>query len=112
MLPFRSTLAVGCAIGTSANAIAGATDATADTAGEGGFSAASSTALEEVLVTAQRREERVQDVPIPLSVINTIELTENNQVKLTDKACCWPYWPASSRVALPLVWMPENPSAN
>ncbi len=38
----------------------------------------------EVLVTAQKREERLQDVPIPVTVVNTQSLTENNQVYLKD----------------------------
>jgi iron complex outermembrane recepter protein len=76
---FRSTLAVACAIGMSTHAIADPPNSnnpnsTADT----------STVLEEVLVTAQKREERLQDVPIPVSVVSTAALTENNQVKLTD----------------------------
>lgn len=35
-------------------------------------------------MTAQKREERLQDVPIPLSVISTSSLAANYQVKLTD----------------------------
>lgn len=42
------------------------------------------TTLEEVVVSAQKRNERLQDVPIPVSVINSSALTESNQVKLTD----------------------------
>lgn len=80
-MTFRSTLAVACAISISVHATAdaqnaGSSNSTADTA--------SSTTLEEILVTAQKREERLQDVPIPVSVVNTAALTENNQVKLTD----------------------------
>jgi outer membrane receptor protein involved in Fe transport len=74
---FRSIGAVACAISISANAIA-------DAPGSDSSSSSSSNTLEEVLVTAQKREERLQDVPIPVSVINTAALTENNQVKLTD----------------------------
>jgi outer membrane receptor protein involved in Fe transport len=78
---FRSTLAVACAISMSTRAIADSPNSnnpnsTSDNA--------SSTQLEEVLVTAQKREERLQDVPIPVSVVSTTALTENNQVKLTD----------------------------
>src|ERR1700683_1087880 len=40
--------------------------------------------LQEVIVTAEKRSERIQDVPIPVSTIDTSALTENNQVKLTD----------------------------
>jgi iron complex outermembrane recepter protein len=38
----------------------------------------------EVVVTAQKREERIQDVPIPVTSINTDKLLENNQVSFSD----------------------------
>jgi iron complex outermembrane recepter protein len=40
--------------------------------------------LEEVLVTAQKREERLQDVPVPVTVINPQGLIESNQLRLED----------------------------
>lgn len=40
--------------------------------------------LDEIVVTAQKREERLQDVPIPLTVVDTKNLEENNQTSLTD----------------------------
>jgi outer membrane receptor protein involved in Fe transport len=40
--------------------------------------------LEEILVTAQKRGERLQDVPVPVSVINTESLTNSNQVRVQD----------------------------
>jgi len=40
--------------------------------------------LQEVVVTAQKREERLVDVPIPVATINTDKLTENGQVLLRD----------------------------
>ena len=40
--------------------------------------------LEEVIVTSQKREERLQDVPLPVSVIDTQSLADNNQVLLKD----------------------------
>jgi iron complex outermembrane recepter protein len=40
--------------------------------------------LEEVVVTAQKREERLQDVPVPVTAINASELLESNQVHLQD----------------------------
>jgi iron complex outermembrane receptor protein len=88
-MTFRSTLAVACAISMSANAIADQTNSnnpnsTSTTSSQSSSSSASATELEEVLVTAQKREERLQDVPIPVSVVSTAALTENNQVKLTD----------------------------
>jgi len=40
--------------------------------------------LEEVVVTAQKREERLQDVPVPVTAISADTLSENNQVRLQD----------------------------
>ncbi len=38
----------------------------------------------EVVVTAQKKEERLLDTPVPVSVISAASLTENNQVLLRD----------------------------
>jgi iron complex outermembrane receptor protein len=43
-----------------------------------------SDALEEILVTAQKRTERIQDVPIPVTVLNANTLAENGQDRLRD----------------------------
>ena len=40
--------------------------------------------LDVVLVTAERRDERLQDVPIPVTVLNTDSLVEQNQNRLQD----------------------------
>jgi outer membrane receptor protein involved in Fe transport len=40
--------------------------------------------LEEVIVTAQKREERLQDVPVPVTVLNADALTEVAQFSLRD----------------------------
>jgi iron complex outermembrane recepter protein len=40
--------------------------------------------LEEVVVTAQKREERLQDVPAAVSVLNTDTLTQTGQIQLRD----------------------------
>lgn len=40
--------------------------------------------LQEVIVSAQKRDERIQDVPVPLSVLDSQELIEQNQVRLQD----------------------------
>ena len=42
--------------------------------------------VEEVIVTAQKRAERLQDVPVPVSVVSTQELVETNQLRLQDYA--------------------------
>jgi iron complex outermembrane recepter protein len=86
---FRSTLAIACAISMSAHAIADPQNSnnpssTSPTSSLSSSSASSPAALDEVVVTAQKREERLQDVPIPLSVISTSSLAANSQVKLTD----------------------------
>jgi len=40
--------------------------------------------LEEVVVTAQKREERLQDVPVAVTVLNPETLAENGQSRLVD----------------------------
>jgi iron complex outermembrane recepter protein len=40
--------------------------------------------IEEVIVTAQKRSERLQDVPVPVSVVNAELLTQTNQVRMQD----------------------------
>jgi iron complex outermembrane receptor protein len=40
--------------------------------------------LAEVVVTAQKREERVQDVPVPVTVLNADSLAANDQFRLQD----------------------------
>jgi len=40
--------------------------------------------LQEVVVTAQKKEERLLDVPVPVSVVSGAKLTENSQVLLRD----------------------------
>jgi iron complex outermembrane receptor protein len=81
-MTFRCALAVACAISLSAHAIAAAPNSYNSSSPSDASSSPS--ALDEIVVTAQKREERLQDVPIPLSVISTTLLTVNNQVKLTD----------------------------
>ena len=40
--------------------------------------------LGEIVVTAQKRTERLQDVPVPVTAINAESLVETNQVRLQD----------------------------
>jgi iron complex outermembrane recepter protein len=40
--------------------------------------------LEEVIVTAQKRAERLQDVPVPVTAISGATLTQTNQLRLED----------------------------
>jgi outer membrane receptor protein involved in Fe transport len=43
-----------------------------------------SRSVEEVIVTPQKRSENLQEVPIPVSVVNTTALADNNQTRLRD----------------------------
>jgi outer membrane receptor protein involved in Fe transport len=40
--------------------------------------------VEEIVVTAQKTEQRLQEVPVPVAVINAQSLVENNQLGLRD----------------------------
>jgi len=40
--------------------------------------------LNEVIVTAQKREERLQDVPVPVTALSADELAENNQARVQE----------------------------
>ncbi len=42
------------------------------------------TSLEEIIVTAQKREERLQEVPVPVTAINAQQLVDSNQLRLQD----------------------------
>jgi outer membrane receptor protein involved in Fe transport len=44
----------------------------------------SATKLADVVVTAEKREERLQDVPAPVTAISAAPLVENNQLRLLD----------------------------
>ena len=45
---------------------------------------ASDTALAEIIVTAEKRSERLQDVPVPVTVLDANALAEQNQNRLQD----------------------------
>jgi outer membrane receptor protein involved in Fe transport len=47
-------------------------------------SAGNSAQLEEVIVTAQKRSERLQDVPVPVTALDADTLAAHNQVQLQD----------------------------
>ena len=61
---------------SSAGAVSGADTSNESTPSGGG--------LEEVIVTAQKKAERLQDVPIPMTVVGGSELAETNQFRLQD----------------------------
>jgi len=43
-----------------------------------------SASLEEITVTAQKRVERLQDVPVPVSAVNAEKLLQNSQTQIAD----------------------------
>lgn len=47
---------------------------------------ADSSALEEIVVTAQKREEKLQDVPIAITVVNSQQLTDEHVTTIADLA--------------------------
>src|SRR5262249_13193379 len=42
------------------------------------------TQIEEIVVTAQKRAERLQDVPVPVSAVIAQKLVQNNQTRMQD----------------------------
>jgi iron complex outermembrane recepter protein len=44
----------------------------------------SAATLEEIIVTAQKREERLQDVPVPVTAISAAALVDRDQLRLQD----------------------------
>jgi len=72
---------VRVAAGQGASATYGA-EAQRDAAGDG--EKGEGTKLEEIVVTAQKRVERLQDVPVPVSAISAQTLVDNNQLRLQD----------------------------
>lgn len=47
-------------------------------------SGAAAANLEEIIVTAQKRSERLQDVPVPVTALSATQLVDNNQLRLQD----------------------------
>jgi iron complex outermembrane receptor protein len=58
--------------------------ADADTAAVGAKSDPASAGLEEIMVTAEKRSERLQDVPVPVTAITTETLLQSGQTRLED----------------------------
>ena len=50
----------------------------------GGVSSDNDTSISEIVVTAEKRSERLQDVPIPVTAVNAADLVSTNQVRLQD----------------------------
>lgn len=92
----RRTVAILPAFKRNPNEEGGATSATqanleddirlaqVKAAGEQGDQARKESALEEVVVTAQKRIERLQDVPVPVTALSGESLVNSNQLRLQD----------------------------
>ena len=59
--------------------------------------AAEGPTLQEIVVTAQKREERLQDVPVPVSVISGASLVESDQMRIQDYALTVPGFSVSGQ---------------
>ena len=70
---------LACAVPFTPTRGAAASDTAASAQG-----ASSAGQLEEIIVTAQKRSERLQDVPVPVTVLNVDTLAEGNQNRLQD----------------------------
>jgi len=57
--------------------------------------------LQEVIVTAQKREEREQDVPLAMTVLNPETLSENGQSRLVDYFATVPGLSRQSGIGVP-----------
>lgn len=53
-------------------------------ASSGGDSTLDSGQLQEVIVTSQKRKERLQDVPVPVTAVTAHELSDSNEFRLQD----------------------------
>jgi iron complex outermembrane receptor protein len=60
-----------------------------------GTGAARTQPVEEVIVTAQKRSERLQDVPVPVTALNGESLVTSNQLRIQDFADSVPGFTAS-----------------
>ena len=59
-------------------------DRSGDTGQESSDSKRESGDVAEILVTAQKRLERLQDVPVPMTVISSTSLLASNQTRIQD----------------------------
>ena len=82
----QAGLSAGIHLATGSSSVISDVGAGAD-AGTGGPSSSSNTSggdLDEVVVTAQKRSERLQDVPIPVTAVNANTLLDSHQTRLQD----------------------------
>jgi iron complex outermembrane receptor protein len=59
--------------------------------------------IEEIIVTAQKRNERQQDVPVPVTAISGAMLTEQNQLRIQDYSTSIPGLSATPRIQSSLI---------
>ena len=76
--------------GRNSLTVAGAVALALATAAAGAQNAPTATNLGEVIVTAQKRAERIQDVPVAVSVVSGSQLVDSGSVQLTDYAAYVP----------------------
>src|SRR6185437_452773 len=75
----RSTfIALFTMLSVSANALA------ADASNSASQQAAENNQLSEIIVTAEKREERLKDVPVPVTALSAATLVQSNQTRLQD----------------------------
>lgn len=70
--------------------LSAASSAFAQTAAPTGAAESAGTAVDEVVVTARKREERLQDVPLTISVVNSDVIARANLVNVSDLAAQTP----------------------
>ena len=76
--------------GRNSLTVAGAVALVLTTAAAAAQNAPTTTNLGEVIVTAQKRAERIQDVPVAVSVVSGSQLVDSGSVQLTDYAAYVP----------------------
>src|SRR5688572_3945604 len=76
--------------GHNALTVAGAVALALTAAAAGAQNEPATTNLGEVIVTAQKRAERIQDVPVAVSVVSGYQLVDSGSVQLTDYAAFVP----------------------
>jgi outer membrane receptor protein involved in Fe transport len=68
----------GARVQVNSDSVQGANDASTVSSGS------ERSAIGEIIVTAEKRSERLQDVPIPVTVLKGVDLVKNNQERLQD----------------------------